>query len=86
MSFIQANDRIIEKKSKIAIAAVTSIETHLREMGLDGNLAQIDHWCRYAKRPNGPLFWKVPTPETCTMNADDPDYIVSALSKTHLMH
>jgi hypothetical protein len=72
---IQANDRTNEKKSKVATMAVSNVEKYLLEAGHNTSEA-IRDWCRYAKRPDGPLFWKVPTPQDCTTDKLHPDYIV----------
>ena len=71
----QAYDRLTEKRSKIANEAKKAVDEYIRTaFGTDPT--PIAKWCRYAKRPNGPLFWEDPTPEECKVEREHADYIV----------
>jgi hypothetical protein len=74
--FSKAYNRINEKRSSIGGAAVTIIEKYLENLGYDAEEVKI--WCRWAKRIDGPIFYKKPTPQTCPTDIKHKDYIVSA--------
>ncbi|KAJ7588201.1 hypothetical protein C8J56DRAFT_890016 [Mycena floridula] len=40
-----------------------------------GSVNEVEVFCQWAMRPDGPIFFKTPTPATCTRNKDDPAYI-----------
>ena len=71
----QGYDRLAEKRSKIANEAKKAVDEYINiTFGNDPML--VANWCRYAKRPNGPLFWEDPTPEGCRVEREHADYIV----------
>ena len=83
LTFItQAYDRINEKRSKIAGDAVKRIDDHIRTLA---TVKDIKDWCRWAKRPDGPVFWKKPAPKGIT-NKKDPNYEVGRWSENPCIH
>lgn len=75
MHFSKAYNRINEKRSSIGGAAVAIIESYLKTLGYDAEEVKI--WCRWAKRVDGPIFYKKPTPQACPTDIKHKDYIVS---------
>jgi hypothetical protein len=71
----KAYNRINEKRSSIGGAAVAIIENYFKTLGYDAE--EVKLWCRWAKRVDGPIFYKKPTPQTCPTDIKHKDYIVS---------
>jgi hypothetical protein len=76
--FLKAYNHINEKRSSIGGAAVAIIEKYIKTLGYDAE--EVKLWCRWAKRIDGPIFYKKPTPQTCPTDIKHKDYIVSALA------
>jgi len=73
---IKAYNRVNEKRSRIGKDAIKIVETHLECIGLT-DADDIKCWCRWAKRVDGPLFFKTPTPQSRPTDKNDAKYIVS---------
>ena len=71
----KAYNHINEKRSSLGGDAVAVVAKHLKELGYEVEDAKL--WCRWAKRVDGPMFFKIPTPQTCPIDTKHKDYIVS---------
>lgn len=67
-----------EKRSLIGNECVKYIKQYLRDSGLQTE-KDIRKWIRWARRPDGPLFYATPTPVNIDYNPKDPEYIVRIL-------
>jgi hypothetical protein len=43
----------------------------------DYNVEEVKLWCQWAKRVDGPIFHKKPTPQTCPADMKHKYYVVS---------
>jgi hypothetical protein len=71
---IQSYNRINDRRADIASSAIELLSTHLKAYRLTGEANDFLVW---ARRLDGPLFFKEPTPASCKVPRDDPSYIVS---------
>jgi hypothetical protein len=74
ISYIKAYNHVNEKQSSLGANAVDVIAKHLQ--CLEYGPADVKVWCRWAKQVDGPIFYEKPTPQSCTFNNKDEDYII----------
>ena len=72
----QAYNRINEKRSSIGSGALSLIKRHIDTLSGD---SEVRDWIRWALCPDGPLFFKNPSPFDSPSNHRDPKYQVSPI-------
>ncbi|KAJ7595851.1 hypothetical protein C8J56DRAFT_1042931 [Mycena floridula] len=74
--YLLSFNRLNEKKSGFAKAGLEGIQKYIEgEFGDD--TSTIGRWVQWALRPDGPLYFKKPTPLDCSIDRKHKDYIIS---------
>ncbi|KAJ7448740.1 hypothetical protein FB451DRAFT_1567161 [Mycena latifolia] len=71
----RANSRVRERRSLIAQTALEAVDDFFQTSQFRDQPIATRAYARYAGRVDGPGFWKVPTPENCTLHPQAPGYI-----------
>jgi hypothetical protein len=73
MSTSQAYNRTNDRRAEIATSAIDKLSAHLKKYRL---ASEANDFLMWARRLDGPLFFKEPTPASCKVSRSDPGYIV----------
>jgi hypothetical protein len=80
MNVSQAYNRINDRRAAVATSALERLSTHLKAYQLTSEAQDFLMW---ARRLDGPLFFKEATPASCKASRNDPSYIVCWQSSQH---
>ncbi|KAH6868893.1 hypothetical protein BKA70DRAFT_1358907 [Coprinopsis sp. MPI-PUGE-AT-0042] len=70
--YLLAYNRINDRRAAISNSALERLSAHLKAFRLTSEAHDFLMW---ARRLDGPLFFKEPTPASCKVSRDDPSYI-----------
>ncbi|KAF7334106.1 hypothetical protein MVEN_02316400 [Mycena venus] len=72
---MQTVSRIRERRSLVGTVALRVVEEFFGADEYKDKPIAIRQYARYAVRPDGPGFWRIPTPENIPSNPKHPNYI-----------
>ncbi|KAK7031735.1 hypothetical protein R3P38DRAFT_2925458 [Favolaschia claudopus] len=67
--------RARERRSAIALHAVEVVDEYFKDTYAFSTVMKVKTYARYAVRPDGPAFYREPTPEYCKCEPSAPGYI-----------
>jgi hypothetical protein len=76
---LKAYRRIKSRKSKIASGILDTVKTFFEQPEFVNQPERIREYVRWALQGDGPGYYRIPTPKTCTVEREHPDYIVSLI-------
>ncbi|KAG5650966.1 hypothetical protein H0H81_010388 [Sphagnurus paluster] len=73
-----AYERIVDKRSLFGRNAINVVKEYFSQPQYANDEQAVRKYVMWALRRNGPALFKLPTPEECTVDKKDPNYIVSS--------
>jgi hypothetical protein len=74
---LQAYQRVKSRKSKVASGVLEAVKKFFEKDEFANKPHEIRDYAHWALKPDGPAYYKVPTPKSCKVDRNHPDYVVS---------